>query len=90
MDNNYWEKKYADMHIRLTNRIAELEKENMELKGALETVTKGLIIRQELMARDRFIETYGRKYKIDENAQKLIKDYYDKIAMPLFKLQEDN
>ena len=47
MDNNYWKEKYADMHIRLTNRIAELEKENMELKGALETVTKGLIIRQE-------------------------------------------
>ena len=47
MDNSYWKKKYADIHIRLTNRIAVLEKENNELKKALETMTKGLIIRQE-------------------------------------------
>lgn len=47
MDNNYWKEKYADMHLRLTNRIAELEKENTELKKTLVTITKGLIIRQD-------------------------------------------
>lgn len=35
MDNDYWKEKYADVHIRLTNRIAELEKENEELKKTL-------------------------------------------------------
>jgi prefoldin subunit 5 len=38
MDNNYWEKKYADMHIRLTNRIAELEKENADLKEEINKI----------------------------------------------------
>lgn len=47
MDNNYWKEKYADMHIRLINRIAQLEKENAELKKSLVTITKGLIIRQD-------------------------------------------
>lgn len=46
MDNNYWKKKYADYHSRSESKIAELEKENMELKNALVTLSKGLIFRQ--------------------------------------------
>lgn len=46
MDNNYWKKKYADYHSRSKSKIAELEKENMELKNALVTLTEGLIFRQ--------------------------------------------
>lgn len=40
------EKKYADYHSRSESKIAELEKENMELKNALVTLSKGLIFRQ--------------------------------------------
>lgn len=70
---------YLSIHLRNLIDVAVYGKEINDFS-----------IRQELMARDRFIETYARKYKIDENAQKLIEDYYEKIAMPLFKLQEDN
>jgi len=43
---NYWKEKYADVHLRLTNKIAELEKENTELKEALKTLAEGLNKRQ--------------------------------------------
>ena len=69
---------YLSIHLRNLIDVAVYGKEMNEFS-----------IRHELMARDRFIETYRRKYKIDENTQKLIEDYYEKIAMPLFKLQED-
>lgn len=74
---------------------SELEYLSIHLRNLIDIAVYGkeindFSIRQELMARDRFIETYRSKYKIDENAQKFIKDYYEKIAMPLFKLQEDN
>lgn len=70
---------YLSIHLRNLIDVAVYGKEINDFS-----------IRQELIARDRFIETYRRKYKIDENSQKLIIDYYEKIAMPLFKLQEDN
>lgn len=75
--------------------LTQVEYLNIHLRHLIDVAVYGkeindFSIREELMARDRFIETYRRKYKIDENAQKLIKDYYEKIAMPLFKLQEDN
>lgn len=70
---------YLSIHLRNLIDVAVYGKEINDFS-----------IRQELMARDRFIETYRRKYKIDENTQKLIEDYFEKIAMPLFKLQEDN
>lgn len=43
-------------------------------------------IRQELLARDRFIKTYRTKYHIDNNNQKMLIDYYEKIAMPSLKM----
>lgn len=46
---NYWKKKYADVHPRLTSRIAELEKENAELKEALKTLAEGLNMRQQIL-----------------------------------------
>lgn len=49
MDNNYQKEKYADIHKRLTNRIAVLEKENNELKKALLILAEGLNIRQEIL-----------------------------------------
>ena len=70
---------YLSIHLRNLIDVAVYGKEINDFS-----------IRQELIARDRFIETYRRKYKIDENTQKLIEDYFEKIAMPLFKLKEDN
>ena len=49
MDNNYWKEKYADYHSRSQSRIAELEKENNELKKALLILAEGLNIRQEVL-----------------------------------------
>ena len=46
---NYWKEKYADIHSRLTSKIAELEKENKELKDAVLTLAKGLCYRQDLL-----------------------------------------
>lgn len=40
-EENYWKEKYADIHIRLTNRIAELEQENKAItKDYEEAYTK--------------------------------------------------
>lgn len=47
MNDRYWKEKYADYHSRSESRIAELEKENAELKKAVETLAKGLCIRQD-------------------------------------------
>jgi hypothetical protein len=47
MQENYWKEKYADYHSRSESRIAELEKENAELKEALKTLATGLCIRQD-------------------------------------------
>lgn len=36
--SDYWKEKYADMHIRLTNQVAELEQENKKLKYYLNKI----------------------------------------------------
>lgn len=43
-EENYWKEKYADVHIRLTNRIAILEQENKELKKQNEILLGQLVI----------------------------------------------
>ena len=60
MDNNYWKEKYADMHLRLTNKIAELEKENAEFKKALKTLAEGLNIRQQILQEIKDNQSGGR------------------------------
>lgn len=76
---NYWKKKYADVHLRLTNKIAELEKENAELKEALKTLAEGLNIRQQILQGIKdFLEVpefylYGKEIIHDRIMQKITK-----------------
>lgn len=85
MDNNYWKKKYADMHIRLTNRIAELEKENAEIKKALKTFAEGLNIRQQILQEIKdFLDVpefylYGKETIHDRILQKITKEKLNQI-----------
>lgn len=79
MDNNYWKEKYADMHLRLTNKIAELEKENAEIKKALKTLAEGLNIRQQILQEIKdFLDVpefylYGKETIHDRILQKITK-----------------
>lgn len=80
MDNNYWKEKYADMHLRLTNKIAELEKENAEIKKALKTLAEGLNIRQQILQEIKdFLDVpefylYGKETIHDRILQKITKE----------------
>lgn len=80
MDNNYWKEKYADMHLRLTNKIAELEKENAEFKKALKTLAEGLNIRQQILQEIKdFLDVpefylYGKETIHDRILQKITKE----------------
>lgn len=79
MDNNYWKEKYADMHLRLTNKIAELEKENAEFKKALKTLAEGVNIRQRTLQEIKdFLDVpefylYGKETIHDRILQKITK-----------------
>ena len=67
------------MHLRLTNKIAELEKENAEIKKALKTLAEGLNIRQQILQEIKdFLDVpefylYGKETIHDRILQKITK-----------------
>lgn len=65
-DNEYWKKKYADVHIRLTNKIAELEEQLKRAEQKLEKI-KSYIAQEDWCVLDHISEEVMKIIEGEEN-----------------------
>lgn len=75
--------------------ITQIDYMTIHIRNLIEVAVLGnklndVNIRQELLSRQRFLETYKTKYHIDNNTQKELLNYYEKIAIPKLYINNES